>query len=123
LLRAPTGFSTEQRLHSPAQFGRVFAENTRSTDRFFTILGRPNGQIAARLGLTISKRAAKRAVDRNKLKRQAREAFRQHDGLPPWDFVVLAKPEARSAELPVLRESLNRHFDRLKKAATTGRHG
>jgi ribonuclease P protein component len=123
LLRAPAGFPTRQRLHSPAEFGRVFAENTRSTDRFFTILARPNGQAVPRLGLTISRRVAKRAVDRNKLKRQAREAFRQQADLPDYDFVVLAKPGAHTAETRALRDSLDRHFDRLKKAATAGRHG
>jgi ribonuclease P protein component len=123
LLRAPAGFSTRQRLHRPAEFGRVFAENTRSTDRFFTILARPNGEPLARLGLTISRRAAKHAVDRNKLKRLAREAFRHQPSLPPCDFVVLAKPGAHSAEARLLRESLDRHFDRLKKAAIAGRNG
>jgi RNase P protein component len=35
--------------------------------------------------------------------------------LPPWDFVVLAKPGADRADRRVLRESLDGHFDRLKK--------
>jgi ribonuclease P protein component len=73
--------------------------------------------------LTISRRAARRAVDRNRLKRFARESFRLQRDLPPWDFVVLAKPDAHSTASPALRESLERHFDRLKKAATAGRHG
>ena len=63
------GFSPDQRLHTPAEFGRVFAEPARSSDRFFTVLARPTGRSAARLGLTVARRVAKRAVDRNKLKR------------------------------------------------------
>jgi ribonuclease P protein component len=123
LLPGPAGFSPQQRLHTAAEFGRVFAEPARSSDRFFTILARPSGGSVARLGLTISRRAAKRAVDRNKLKRLARESFRQHRELPPWDFVVLAKPGAHAAASASLRESLDRHFDRLTTAATAGRHG
>lgn len=101
----------------------MFAEPTRSGDRYFTVLGRPNGRAVARLGLTISRRVAKRAVDRNKLKRLARESFRHHAALPPWDFVVLARAGADRADGRLLRESLDRHFAHLTKAAAARQHG
>lgn len=124
LLPDAAGFSPDQRLHKPAEFGRVFAEPARSSDRFFTVLGRANGRPSARLGLTVSRRAAKRAVDRNKLKRLARESFRQQRALPPWDFVVLARAGADRAERKALRASLDRHFAQLTKAAAAaGQHG
>jgi ribonuclease P protein component len=122
LLPDTAGFTPDQRLHTPAEFGRVFAEPARSSDRFFTVLARPAGRNAARLGLTISRRAAKRAVDRNKLKRLARESFRQQTALPPWDFVVLARAGADGAERRALRASLDRHFQQLMKAAAAGQH-
>ena len=100
----------------------MFAEPARSTDRFFTVLARPAGRAAARLGLTVSRRAAKRAVDRNKLKRLARESFRQQPSLPPWDFVVLARAGADRAERRQLRASLDKHFAQLTKAAAAGQH-
>jgi ribonuclease P protein component len=120
-----TGFPPDQRLHKPAEFGRVFAEPARSSDRFFTVLARPSGRSAARLGLTVARRVAKRAVDRNKLKRLARESFRQQLALPPWDFVVLARAGADRAERRLLRASLDRHFEQLTKtaAAATAPHG
>jgi ribonuclease P protein component len=117
------GFSSDQRLHTPAEFGRVFAEPARSSDRYFTVLARPTGRAAARLGLTVSRRAAKRAVDRNKLKRLARESFRHQPVLPPWDFVVLARAGADRAERRALRASLDRHFEQLTKSAAAGKHG
>jgi ribonuclease P protein component len=105
-------------LHSPAEFGRVFAEPLRSSDRFFTVLARSTGRAGARLGLTVSRRAARRAVDRNRLKRLARESFRhQAAALPSWDFVVLARSGADRAERRALRASLDRHFLQLTKAA------
>jgi ribonuclease P protein component len=111
-------------LHAAAEFGRVFAEPVRSSDRFFTVLARSTGRAAARLGLTVSRRAAKRAVDRNKLKRLARESFRHHSALPPWDFVVLARPGAAAADRRALRASLDRHFEQLTNAAAAaGTHG
>jgi ribonuclease P protein component len=123
LLPNPSGFSPEQRLHSSKEFGRVFADPARSSDRFFTILGRPNTRQIPRLGLTISRRAAKRAVDRNKLKRLARESFRMQQSLPSWDFVVMAKTGADHTERRVLRESLDRHFARLKAQAAAASNG
>jgi ribonuclease P protein component len=102
----------------------VFAEPARSSDRYFTVLARSSGRTTARLGLTVSRRAAKRAVDRNKLKRLARESFRQQPGLPPWDFVVLARAGADRAERRLLRASLDRHFRQLgDSASVAGRHG
>lgn len=67
----------------------------------------------ARLGLAVSKRAAKRAVDRSRLKRLAREAFRARTDCAPRDFVVIARPAAAAATNAELRASLDRHFDRL----------
>jgi ribonuclease P protein component len=117
------GFTPEQRLHTAAEFGRVFADPARSTDRFFTVLARPGGRAVARLGLTISRRVAKRAVDRNRLKRLARETFRVQRHLPSWDFVVLAKPGAAAAEQGALRASLEHHFVRLRNVAAAASHG
>jgi len=76
-----------------------------------------------RLGLTISRRVAKRAVDRNRLKRIARESFRQQLALPAWDFVVLGKPGADKTEPEALRTSLDRHFERLKAQISASRNG
>jgi ribonuclease P protein component len=124
LLPITAGFPPEHRLHSPAEFGRVFAEPIRSSDRYFTVLARSSGRSIARLGLTVSRRSAKRAVDRNRLKRLARESFRRQRALPAWDFVILARAGADQAERHALRASLDRHFEQLvKSAAAVERHG
>jgi ribonuclease P protein component len=118
LVPRSSGFSSRQRLHTSKDFGRVFADPARSSDRYFTVLARPNARDVARLGLTISRRAAKRAVDRNKLKRLAREAFRMQHSLPAWDFIVLAKVGSDRTDRRLLRESLDRHFTSLKAQAS-----
>lgn len=59
-------------------------------------MARPNEAGHARLGLVVAKRLLKRAVDRNRVKRCAREAFRGvRAELPACDFVVrlIARPE------------------------------
>ena len=116
-------FSPRQRLHTAKDFGRVFGDPVRSSDRYFTVLARSSGGEVARLGLTISRRIAKNAVDRNRLKRLARESFRLQPALPACDFVVLAKTGAHEAERGPLRESLDRHFARLTKQISAASHG
>ena len=101
----------------------MFADATRSTDRFFTVLARANTRNVSRLGLTISRRAAKRAVDRNRLKRIIREIFRTEENLPHWDFVVMAKPPATTSPAAALRESLVEHFERLRRKAVLAGNG
>ena len=74
------------------------------------MLYRPNGLNGARLGLAIAKKCARRAVDRNRLKRLVRESFRAHvQSLPGVDIVVLC---ARGA--PAL--SNQRLFELLERA-------
>ena len=120
---APRGFSRLQRLTRPGEYGRVFGDSQRSSDRLFTVLARKNDCSSPRLGLAISKRAAKLAVQRNRLKRIAREVVRLQVDLPAMDFVVLARPEAKHAQLSELRSSLEKHFDRLARRSGSMSHG
>jgi ribonuclease P protein component len=114
---AAHGFGRDQRLLNPTEFGRVLVSGVRSSDRFFTVLACAGSSGNARLGLTISRRSAKRAVDRSTLKRLAREAFRSSK-LPAWDFVVMSKPGAAAADKRTLRQSLDAHFVHLAARAS-----
>jgi ribonuclease P protein component len=109
-----TAFARSDRLLAGADYSRVFAGADRSSDRFFTVLAKLNEVSRKRLGLAISRRAAPLAVQRNRLRRLARESFR-HLELAPLDYVVVAKRDAAAAANPVLRSSLDRHFSRLSQ--------
>lgn len=86
------------RLSGKADFDRVFATARRKGSRFFRIVLADNGLGHARLGMAVSRRVDKRAVVRNRLRRQIRESFRAAwPGLPPVDIVVTARPEAAHA--------------------------
>ncbi|MGR9052712.1 MAG: ribonuclease P protein component [Gammaproteobacteria bacterium] len=108
------GFSGQLRLRKPAEFKNVFADPVKSGDAYFTLLACTNSCGYPRLGLAITKKNIKRAVDRNKLKRTVRESFRLHQQkLTGIDVVVLARREAANASSEILKRSLERHWQRL----------
>ena len=122
LMSASAPFGRRQRLTRPGEFGRVFARSVRSTDAYFTVLARRSTCDNPRLGLAISKRVARTACTRNRLRRLSRETFRCLD-LPAWDFVVMARGGAPKAENKVLRGSLMRHFKRIARRAKASSNG
>lgn len=78
-----------------------------------TILGRLNSLGHPRIGLTIAKKNVKRAHERNRVKRLARESFRlrQYE-LPSMDFVVVAKKGVADLDNRTLMEALEKLWRR-----------
>jgi ribonuclease P protein component len=108
-------FPKSARLLSPHDYRRVFAEPSRSSDRFLVVLGRSNGGAPARLGLAVSRKCSQRAVRRNRLKRLVREVFRRRRGrLFGVDFVVLCRPGVEAQSNRELFVSLTDHFEKVR---------
>ncbi len=107
-------FPRHARLLDGTGYGQVFKKNKRLTNTYWIVLihrGQPvNGEKSnARLGLAIAKKRAKRAVDRNRIKRIARESFRhQRQLLLGCDCVVMNKDRAATASSIELRQSLDK---------------
>ncbi|MGA9853134.1 MAG: ribonuclease P protein component [Gammaproteobacteria bacterium] len=116
LKSSKAGFSAEARLRTPAEFNRVFKTGLRTMDTCFCMYASRNETGHARLGITVARKAAPGAVVRNRIKRQVRENFRSHRAiLPAVDIVVQARPPAAAADNPGLRDSLEWHWQELKK--------
>ncbi len=80
----------------------------------------PNGMALARLGLAVSRRVSSKAVDRNRIKRQIRESFRQHQTLlQGLDVVVVANTAARTIANNEIRDALLQHWKRIIKKCKT----
>ena len=80
------------------------------------MLARPNGLAWPRLGLVISSRCARRAVDRHRLKRLVRESFRLHqDRLAGLDVVVIGRPGVAGRENREVFAALEGHWRRLER--------
>jgi ribonuclease P protein component len=104
----PHRFPRRAHLRASAQFQAVFSGGTRFSGPLFRLQVLPAAADAPpRLGMTVSKRVDKRAVARNRIRRQIREVFRLQRGqLPPGDYIFQAKPEARQVDNPGLRAAL-----------------
>jgi ribonuclease P protein component len=85
------------RLRRRRDYQRVFQEGRTEATPYFILRWRPNDQGVPRLGLQIGRRAAPRAVVRNRWKRWAREVFRRHrHGWPAVDIVLVARSEMKA---------------------------
>lgn len=82
------------------------------------LLARPNGLNFPRLGLAVSKKNIKTAVQRNRIKRLIRETFRQRKTtLGGCDYVALARQPAGKATNAELLEALEKHWLELASCA------
>jgi ribonuclease P protein component len=110
------GFSPAQRLLSPAEFTRVFRSGRRHGDPWFTVIAAPGPGPSARLGLAVSRKVSKSAVQRNRIKRLVRESFRKHSAdLPALDIVVMARPGAAGCDNPRLATSIDALLERTAR--------
>jgi len=106
------------RLLRPADFAALRENSRRVSSRHFTAQYHHALLASARLGMAVSRKVSKKAVVRNRIRRQIRESFRkQRAQLPNVDVLVIARVSAAEQANPVLREELDVLWQRLIAAA------
>lgn len=79
----------ENRLKGQAEFSRVLKEGQRTRGQFLLITSAPRATKHPRLGVMVSRKVAKKAVDRNRVRRIISHLFMHaFDETPEYDVVV-----------------------------------
>ncbi len=107
-------FPKYQRLVCSTEYQSVIARGYRSKDALFVVYAHGNGRQLSRLGVTVSRRVAPKAVERNRIKRVIRESFRhQQKILMGLDIVTIARGATQGNETKQLFVSLEGHWRRV----------
>ena len=114
------GFGRHQKLLKGAQFKAVFDRRISVHGRYFSLHVAGSALSHARLGVSVSRRVSKKAVERNRIKRQIRESFRANQlalssAGCSVDCVVVSK--AGGAEQPnrILKKDMDSLWDRASR--------
>jgi ribonuclease P protein component len=100
-------FRPHEHLRRPTDFRRVYDRRRSVSDGWLIVYGCENGLPYLRLGLSVSRKVGG-AVQRNRLRRLYREAFRliRHE-LPTGLDLILIPRRPEPPELPVLKAALS----------------
>lgn len=110
-------FPRAARMLKPGDFARLRGAGRRIGSRYFSAEYRTTDDTAARVGLAVSRRVSKLAVQRNRLKRLVRESFRhRRAAFAPLDVLVIARSAAVVIPGPELLADLDLLWSKLPRA-------
>jgi len=117
------GLPPAARLRRASDFAALqHAERCQGRHFLLRWLAVPEGN--ARLGLAVSRKVSKRAVERNRIKRVVRESFRaEREALPALDILVIARASAAGTPNPALFADLGLVWRKLKTLKQTAAPG
>lgn len=109
------GYSRRYRFSAQGSFGSVLRGSRKIRGRLSTIHVVPaRTEASSRLGIALTRKLVPRSVDRNRVKRLVREAFRRHVlKLAGLDCVVMLRERFDDAKLPSLIAEIRAQFDQL----------
>jgi len=111
-------FTKSDRLLSRSQFVHLANQAKKVRSHLFIAFFEPSPHASSRIGITVSRKVGN-AVTRNRLKRLAREYFRQNRRTleHPWDIHVIAKREAAGSGYRAVFGSLEKIFKRIEASS------
>jgi len=103
------------RIGRDKEFDRAFKLGQSFYDKILGLKAVNNGLTVSRLGVLVSTKVSKKAVDRNKIKRQIRAIIREEFGKLKTgkDLVIIVLPQILGKNFEEIRESLGRSLKRL----------
>jgi ribonuclease P protein component len=116
---ADASFGKSRRLLNAEDYSKVFDNpDARASNQHFLFLAKNNDGPDHRLGLVIAKKNVRLAVHRNRIKRVAREVFRNLPNVePPMDVVLLARRGAGQLDNAALSSILLSLWQKLLQHA------
>ena len=116
---AGNNLSREKRLRNPSDFQQVYRSKQWGGSEYYTfnvLAHELNQNLISRLGVTVSKKVAKQAVQRNRIKRQIKEFYRHHcESILSADLVITAKPKCAKADDAQRLQSLEQLWQKILK--------
>ncbi len=116
-------FPTAARLRKRSEFQAIQQHGRRFPTRDLIILWQEGRTSVTRLGITVSRRVAKQAARRNRIKRWIREAFRrspQRHAKPPRDLVVIARSSAVRSDDQSIEKQLRMFWKKSRRSHRRG---
>ncbi len=116
-MTARHAFPQQHRLLNAGDYQRVFNQTAyKISDHYLLILASISQEDQSRLGLVVSKRNVRLAINRNRVKRLVRESFRHQSQFPiSVDLIVLAHRGIGDLTNTNLHRLLERQWQKLRK--------
>lgn len=97
------------------EFDLVFKKGRSSYDKILGIKMIENEADKVRVGIIVSGKVSKKAVDRNKIRRRLKEIFRLRlDEIQPADYVIIVLPEIKNKKFQEIERSVGFNLKRLR---------
>jgi len=108
-------FHKKAKLIKTDDFSSVFNFRKRIFADYIALHYQPNNLQMARLGLVVGKKVAKKAVDRNYMRRVLRECFRiEQHAIPSVDLVIRVQKKFDKKDFTRFQQEFNEVISKLK---------